>query len=91
MFCSLDVDEAFFPKFLFSALGLKLNASASSDFLEALGKERDFCDGDDDDDDSNNHNNKAFWKRCFSGTHHHCLILPTICTIQGWPISLGQP
>lgn len=31
--------EAFFPKCLFSALGSKLTASASPDFLEALGIE----------------------------------------------------
>lgn len=40
----MSVGDAFFPKVLFRALDLKLTASASSDFLEALGKERDLCD-----------------------------------------------
>lgn len=36
--------EAFFLKFLLRALDLKLTVSASSNFFEALGIERDLCD-----------------------------------------------
>lgn len=61
--------EAFFPKCLFSTLGLKLTASASPAFLEALGIERDFSNVDDDDDDDEDEDNdsddKAFLTRYF--------------------------
>lgn len=43
-FCSLGLGEAFFPKLLFNALGLKLTPSPGSYFLEDLGIERDFSD-----------------------------------------------
>lgn len=74
----MDLGEAFLPKFLLRALDLKLSASASSYFLEALCIERDFCD------------TKTFWTRCFSEPMNHCFILPTTCTAQVWPITTSQ-
>ena len=40
----MDAVEAFLPIFLLRALDLKLTASDSSNFFDALSIERDFCD-----------------------------------------------
>lgn len=75
--------NAFFLNFLLRALDLKLTISASSDLLQVLGIERDFCDL-----------KKKFEKHSGQdatvGHINHCLILPTTCTAQGWPVSPGR-
>lgn len=69
----MDAVEAFLPKFLLRALDLKLTASDSSNFFEALSIERYFCDWKE----------KSLLDKVLQWTHPPHLIVPTTCPAWG--------